>query len=267
MRKLLSKLGVDAGMMSFSPTELGVGVHLLSGICGDGYVIHQEGDQVDVHVRVAELADWGPRIHDVHIGGKHLPAGYQLAGRVDNPTGRIMVVDPCYLYQDNPEEDHLPGPEVLVVRYWGRDADKLTEALEEAGVPTIEGREVAQEHLGDFFTVYKERCQDPDRRRALVQLAASNGKIAPEEKGLLVMWTQSSSASVYDSICNVEPYPRAGEYACRLGKGVVVSTGYGDGCYPLVQHDGFLKMTFIGPDGEHPYDLPEEERGTEAFTG
>ncbi len=134
----------------------------------------------------------------------------------------------------------------------------------------------AGQHIPAFEEVYSATCQDVEERRFRVlreQVMSEKEGRPPdlgrieEESGLLVMCTTNSSASIYDTICGVDEFPRASEYDCQLGKGVVVSTGYGDGVYPLVQHDGFMKLTFIGPKGEHPYDLPREERGTEAFTG
>ena len=260
MRELLMELGVDAGMMSFSPTNLPVGKHTLTGICGDGIVIEMEGEDVDIHTRVAEVDDWGPRAHSVHIGGKHLPAGYTLAGRVSNPTGRIMLADPCYLYCSNGEEDVLPGEAHKHFKFWGRDAKQLSKALTEAGVRVVDDDgtyRVGYEYAKVFNQTYAQKCQDPLIRW---HFAVQDDllKAVPEDRGWLVMRTEVSSNSVYDNICDIADKARGGEYACRLGKGVAVSSGYGDGCYPLVQHDGFMKLTFIGPEGEHPYDLLPE---------
>ena len=171
----------------------------------------------------------------------------KMIGTMD-VNGSLLISDPAYVYEDMQVEPLFPR---YLLCLWGRDED--------AAEAWLDRNEVPFEHGPDGIHVHSNERPRLDlilrRLRLELRQADSNFK--------LVDWIKDS-ANLYDQIqlrhqSRILSYRREG--GGRIFEGIVTSTGYGDGYYPLqaFKHGGQTvgyRLAFIR---ETDSDLDESE--------
>lgn len=103
---VLANLGVDSGQMAWIPTDRPEGPF------AGGHVINVgKPGAYKVRIQFRSAGGWGSRVHKVTLFNdfNSYASADLLVGHVNTPTGKILVIDPCYFHnEDRPEDFETP---------------------------------------------------------------------------------------------------------------------------------------------------------------